>query len=181
MPKEGSKLTTIECYIAALKNDMDEKNYRNQQYTFATILETEVNIDKLFNCGEIYFEQTIGKIKNVFWKDVLKAHLKLSLKREPTNVDEFLSSPLYYNKNIKIGTSSCFNKSWFDKGIHFINDIVKEDGTFYTQYDLQVMYNININFLHYYGLIKAVKTWGKRLEIRNIGHKLNIAVYPLTH
>ncbi len=70
--------------------------------------------------------------------------------------------------------------SGLDKGIHFINDIVKEDGTFYTQHELQVMYNININFLHYYGLIKAVKTWGKRLKIENIGHKLNMPFIPYT-
>ncbi len=68
-------------------------------------------------------------------------------------------------ENIKIGNTAFFNRSWFEKGICFINDLVKNDGNFYSQIELNTIYNININFLQYFGLTKAIKKWENNLRL----------------
>ena len=76
-----------------------------------------------------------------------------------------LKSPIYYNNNIKIGGSHVFFKSWFDKGIKYINDLVNENGEFYQQNEFTMKTGIQTHFLEYNGLIKAIKHY---LQIINI-------------
>ena len=44
----------------------------------------------------------ITNIQNKFWQNVFKAHIQLIKK------NSFLSSPIFYNDNIKIVKASCF-------------------------------------------------------------------------
>lgn len=48
------------------------------------------------------------------------------------------------------------------KGIRFINDILKKDGTFLSYFELQHKFNIQINFLQYYGLCNAIRSGFKK-------------------
>ncbi len=71
----GLKLTNIVEYITALKSTWIRR-LSNQQCKFVSILNTEIQTDHLFNFGETYIEQQVENIKNVFWQDVFKSHLK---------------------------------------------------------------------------------------------------------
>lgn len=173
----GLKMPNINDYITALKTTWIRR-ISNQQYKFLTILNTEIETDNIFNWGETYIEQGLLKIKNVFWQDVLKGHLAVLKNINPVNTDEFLSSPLFYNKNIKTGNRIVFSRLWYNKGMCFVNDIVKSDGNFYSQNELNGIYNININFLQYYGLIKATTQWKETLKLESIEKKLDMPFIP---
>ena len=64
------------------------------------------------------------------------------------------------DSNILIGNKSFFFKSWFEAGIHCIGDIFK-NGTFIYLGELNRMYNLNINFIHYAGVTKAIDKFVK--------------------
>ena len=55
-----------------------------------------------------------------YWKDVLKYFLYINYKTEICE-EQILKSPLFYNRNIKIDD---FYRTWYDKGVRFVNDLV---------------------------------------------------------
>ena len=73
-----------------------------------------------------------------------------------------MACPIFYNGDIKLGNKIIFNKSCFENGIKFINDITKENGSMYTYDELNTTYNVNINFLQYTGLVKSIIEWRKK-------------------
>ena len=68
---------------------------------------------------------------NKFWKDVLQTFININ-KNINLKDDMVLQTPLFYNIKIKIGGSHIFYKTWFDKGIRFLNDLIYENGEFYS-------------------------------------------------
>ena len=54
------------------------------------------------------------------------------------DVENVLKSPLFHNENIKIDGTSIFFKPWFNKGVKYVNDLVDDNGDFYTQADFNM-------------------------------------------
>ena len=78
---------------------------------------------------------------------------------------EFISQPLWNNNRIRIGNKSVFHKTWFDKNIIYISDLLDEKGCFYSLENLQKIYGIKTNFLIYASLQKSIKTSLTTLKI----------------
>ena len=55
-----------------------------------------------------------------------------------------------------------FWKSWFDKKIFFIQDILSGDGNFLTFEEFQNKFRIKINYLHYFQLMAAIPSHLKK-------------------
>ena len=75
---------------------------------------------------------------------------------------------------IHIGGKTFFNNQLFVNNIRYINDIIEEDGSFYT-YDTfcNTYQDVKLNFLEYAGIIHAVKTWKKKCGENNKFVKLS--------
>ena len=80
--------------------------------------------------------------------------------------DDILKSPIYYNNNIKIGGLDIYYRSWFNKGIKYVNDLVNENGDFYQQNEFTMKTGIQTNFLQYNGLIQSIKHYLKLMKIQ---------------
>ena len=59
-------------------------------------------------------------------------------------------TPIFCNKNLLVGDTSFFSKSWLDKGMCYIRDLMDSWGNFLAT-------SINTNFLQYQGVIKCFK------------------------
>ena len=119
-----------------------------------------VNIEKLTAVDTKYAEEIMKKIDNPFWKDVLTGFIKTNKNTElEEGISHILKIPIFYNSNICIDKKYVFWKDWYMKGIRFINDIVKENGEFYNQDELEAKYNITTNYLHYQGITKSIKVF----------------------
>ena len=120
----------------------------------------DVNLEKLTAVDTKYAEEIMKKIDNPFWKDVLTGFIKTN---KNTKLEEgsshILKTPIFYNSNICIDKKYVFWKDWYNKGIRFINDLVKENEEFYNQDELVAKYNITTNYLHYQGIIKSTKIY----------------------
>ena len=75
-------------------------------------------MNTLFSCGSNYIKHIITNLKNEFWKDVLKALLKLQTVLEVDNgkgkADHI---PIFYNKFLHIAKGGFFYKSCFNNGV----------------------------------------------------------------
>ena len=124
-----------------------------------------LQIEQLIGCNTKYLEKVILQLPNHFWKDVLQSMISINTKLEFTEAS-ILKSPIHYNGNIKIGGSHVYFKSWFNKGIRYINDLVNENGNFYQQNEFTLITGIHTIFLQYNGLIKAIQHFLKIINIK---------------
>ena len=57
----------------------------------------------------------------------------------------------------KINNSPVYYKTWHDKGVCFVNDLLDNDGRFLSLNDFQMKYSIKTNFIQYYGICESIK------------------------
>ena len=114
-------------------------------------------LSDIISFGPQYLDDNIAHINNPFWKDVFNAWLLLRTHEKIDSWDEYISQPLWYNKDIKIDGKSIYINQWFQKGIVHINDLITEDGNFLSFGKLQDLYKVRTNFLTYHGIVEAIK------------------------
>ena len=94
-------------------------------------IKNKISMNTLFSCGSDYIKDIIINLKNEFWKDVLKALLKLQTVLEVDNgkgkADHI---PIFYNKFLHIANEGFFYKSWFNNGVKYITDLMDRNGNF---------------------------------------------------
>ena len=89
-------------------------------------------VEQLTGCNTKYLEKVILQLPTHFEKDDLQSMISINTKSVFTE-ESILNSPIYYNIYIKFGGSHVYFKSWFNKGIRYINDLVNKNGEFYQQ------------------------------------------------
>ena len=105
------------------------------------------------NIGEDYFSQIASEITNPFWQDVFSAYSNL---QAITRVN-IPCQPLWKNRLIRINNMSIYYKSWYKKGVVFINDLLDNKGNCLTLESFKLKWEINVNFLQYFGICEAIK------------------------
>ena len=108
--------------------------------------------------GSVYFRKLADLMPNPFWKDVLLAWSDLV----ELLTNDIACQPLWNNPLIKIDNKAIFFRTWNLKGIRFVNDILKADGSFLSYFEFQRRFDIQTNFLQYYSLCNAVRTGFKK-------------------
>ena len=64
-----------------------------------------------------------------------------------------------------MGGQTIYYDKWFKNGVRFINDLVKDNGEFFSYQDFWERARVQINFLQYVGTIQAIKTYIKKKKI----------------
>ena len=123
-----------------------------------------IKSDKLVGCSTEYIKKELINVTNSFWIDVFQSWIKYNEKLAVD--DEFiLKSPIFYNKNILIGGQIIYYYKWFKNGVRFINDLVKDNGEFFSYQDFLERARVQTSFLQYVGTIQAIKTCIKKKTI----------------
>lgn len=66
---------------------------------------------------------------------------------------------IWNNQDIKIDNKMLkmiFFRIWFDKGAHTVKDLVDQNLDFLTYEEFKLRYQLQTNFLTYYGLINVI-------------------------
>lgn len=164
----GLKMINVNAFIGALKLTWIRRLLVSDckwQY----FIKSDIDIEKLVTSNTKYIERTIKNVQNKFWEDVLQSFINMN-RLICFNEEQVLKSPLFYNEGIKIGGTDIYYSAWFKKGFRFINDLVKDNGEFYTHEEFRDITGINSNTLVYYGTIRAIKSYLKEIKV-NITHK----------
>ena len=118
-------MTDLEKFICSLKVTWIRKLIlQNSKCTY--ILNTAFPFVKdYFKLGSSFMDNKRLDMYNAFWKDVFDSYKIYHDKITPNTWYEFLQTPVWYNDNIKVGGICVFYKRWFEKGIYYINDLLK--------------------------------------------------------
>ena len=73
-------------------------------------------------------ERKLNNINNIFWEDILITFKTFIDLVKPSNFKELMNITLWGNKNLKVGGTSVFYKTWIDNGIMFIRDLIGANG-----------------------------------------------------
>ncbi len=86
-------------------------------------------------------------------------------KKEPDNILQILNQSLWFNKYLTVNKKSLHVKSWENKGINQVRDILNEKCEFLNNEELKQQYNIDTSFLLTLQVQATIpKTW-KQISI----------------
>ena len=151
----GLRMINVSNFIQSLKCTWIRR-LTTADGTWTSLTSHFINIEKLLNCGKDYPDSLVERTSNCFWKDVLRSYSNVLGSTKITNKYDFLSCPLFYNKDLLIGGKSFFFKSWYDKGLRYINDLV-EGSRILNHSEIERKYDLKVNFIHYIGVYKILK------------------------
>ena len=98
---------------------------------------------------------------------------------KPKNMNEKVSTPLWCNKNIKVGGNTVFYKTWSDNGIMFLDDILSMNGQMLSYEEFRLKYNFRTNFIQLYELINSVRQYINSFNFQEILGMTATPVQPL--
>ena len=177
----GLKMINLMAFAQALKITWLRRILQNES-KWHLLIKKFVVIENILCCGSEYTESVLRNLKNYFWKDVFKA---LSNLQHQLNVDWDKSSPyqtpIFYNTNLLVGGTSFFYKSWLDKGICYIRDLMDNQGNFLDLKAFNQSTSINTNFLQYQGVIECLKKLMKNKETHIDSNMIGPIIPKLVH
>jgi len=148
------------------------------QHKWSKIIEENLDIKYIWQFGNAYTEKQRGKVTNLFWKDVLESYGNLMKRNNPSNKENILTTPMFYNDLLKIDEKPIFLKHWCGRGIFLINDIIKYNGHFYSENEIKEIFKIQTNFIEYHSLITVIKKFLKTANYNLNKEKLHGPILP---
>lgn len=182
----GLKMVDLDCYIKGLKSTWIRRLVMEDNSKWKSLLRNNVNLDKLINTGSDYILQIVENVKNDFWKDVMVAFKEIQEKVVIKSWEDYMSQPLWNNHKFKIESQSIFYKTWYDKGIKNVHDLLDEKGEIINFKIFKDRFNLQMNFLTYMGITQVVATDMKKYNFTNKASvqkpliPLNIKLFVLT-
>ena len=151
----GVKVTDLCMHCKSLKISWIRRFICSESFSlhmFQSFLPPPYTSLQLF-MGAEYYKELATTIRNPFWEEVLSAFSDLT----QFTVNDIACQPLWNNPKIKVNDNVIYYKSWCAKGVRFVNDVLKTDGSFLSYFDFQHKYNVHVNFLQYYGFCNAIR------------------------
>ena len=159
----GLNMINLNAFVNALKSTWIRRLLLNES-KWQELIKIHINLEMLTSCNVEYIQDILSTLNNQFWKDVLKSFLDINYKTE-IGEEQILKSPLFYNRNIKIDRKYVFYKTWYDKGIRFVNDLVNQNGSFYSYQEVGID-GSPLNILKYQGFIDSLKHFLSHTQIK---------------
>ena len=175
----GLKMVDLSLFINSLKAtwfrrllSMNNKFSKLVEYTCPFIK----NIGKY---GADYIKINLRNNNiNPFWKNTLNSYLTIYQSMKNISGQQYLTTNIWFNPDIKVGGSSICYKRWLAAGIVFIGDLLNQDGESYSYREFNNIYNIRTNFLEYNGLIAAIRRFVHEKNIQHVPPKHHGPVMP---
>lgn len=127
----GIQMIDLGCYIKALKSTWIRKIINDNDFKWLMLLKKMINTDKLINTGSSNLEIEDLHTENQFWKDTFSAYQEFQDNLEINDWNEYVCQPLWYNNNFRIDKQTIFYKSWYEKGLTHVIDLLDENGIFF--------------------------------------------------
>ena len=152
----GAKMINIYIHAKSLKISWMRRLFKdtidsNMSELMNTFLPDTLQFKTSF--GDDHFVQMASSTTNPFWKDVFLAYSSL----QSVTCMNTPCQPLWKNSLICIDNKSILYNSWYKNGIMFINDLLNDDGGFLTFDTFKLKWEVNVNFLQYFGMCEAIK------------------------
>ena len=95
---------------------------------------------------------------DLFTKEIIKIWSEINYEATIQSNDHYLSMSLWHNSLIRIDKKPIYYKQWCAKGIQTVAHLMKDSTTFLSFPEFKERFDIETNFLTFYGLISAIKS-----------------------
>ena len=112
------------------------------------------NIDK--DCASVL------SIKNIFIREVAQSWASLTLDME-INPSHCRRQNIWNNNIIRNNHRTLFIKSWYDKGIVTLSDLLDENGNIFTFFEFKNKYKFECDFADFYSMKTAIPITEKKI------------------
>ena len=130
---------------------------------WSTILCTQhPEIELLENYGPNHICQAAF---NPFWKNVVESYKEYYDKVPLSESWELLAEPIFYNNKFKINGNVFHFKSWTDKYVFLVKDLLNSDGEFLSFEQFKQQYDVQTHFLDYYSCVSSIRKYLKTTNI----------------
>lgn len=131
-----------------------------------------INIQYMARCNIKFADLPFKFPKHTIWNEIWVQWCLENYKDEIIYPDEILNQNLWFNSHIRIQNKVVCYKTWENKGIRWVNDLLFEENDmtlrFLTLEEFKDHYDLNPNALTYLGLKDAIpKDWKRRLWNHN--------------
>ena len=160
LSKGGLSFPCFRTVIRALRLSWISRLLNNTHDTWTAI--PNYHFDKhggllfLLNCN-----YNVGKLDRkipLFYRELLDYFQQLRSNYEDPLKREFI---LWNNRDINIENKSVFWKTWRDKNVLFVQDLLNYQGNYLSPQEFSDKYNIKVNFLQYYQITSAIPAYLK--------------------
>ena len=160
----GINIPSIRTYICSLKLKWISKIFGDKQSKWIKMLQKE--FADIFSAHKFGPRKLEMATSNPFWKDVFNAYTVFFNKIEILQPEDFLMEPIFFNDKFKVDNKILHFPDWIGKGIIYIKDLLKDDGSFFSMVELNRKYNFNARPLDVLGSVDSIKTYTRQKAIK---------------
>ena len=147
----------INVFIDSLKVTWIRKMLKEDKCRWMTLLKENVSDLDLQKYSGSRFLFSKCRAVNPFWHDIFSSFARFSERCIPQTISEFLQEPILFHHKIKIEGTVISRQVWRRLGIRTIGQLTSENFEFLEYSRFTTKFGNDINFLEYYGMIKAIK------------------------
>ena len=162
----GLKMINTENFIKSIKLTWIRRLFQSYTSDWVNLFETTIcNVRDFFlKYSIINSENSNTEISNRFWNEIIRTWSNFSVNTPISSNQDIMYTPLWNNKRIfKSGT--CLNR-WLNKGITYVGDLIKDDGSILSLEEIELKFNLKVNFLEYFQI---------RMSTRNCFSQKNVS------
>ena len=126
-----------------------------------------INFSEIFSFGGVCAAKLSSNLQNPFWKNLMQVWSEFCEAVPVENIKQILICPIWHNDCI--GNGQLFLRNWWDIGIRVINDLISEEGIFYSFEQLKAKYNIRGTFLDYQHVLNNIsQVWKDQINMNRV-------------
>ena len=176
----GLKMIDLGSFISSLRLTWFRRMLTTPNKYFTNTLDRYPLILECLKYGSQFItERKLHNIDNNFLKNKLTTFKTFIDLVKPRNFNELMNISLWGNKNIKVGGTSVFYKTWIDNGIIPIRDLTKTNGQLLSYEEFRRKYVLQTNFLEFHGLIGSVRDYINVFNFHDILELGDCPIQPL--
>ncbi len=111
-----------------------------------------------------------NSICNCMVKDIFKCWFKYTF-NIATDIGDIMQQVIWYNSHLRIDNKVIINKEMIQKGIVYVHQLFKQNGELLNLYEFNFTYQLNIDYLTYYGITSAIPREWKQV-MRDQPHRI---------
>ena len=162
----GLRMVELRSFIKALKVSW-LRRILQQSDTGGWKELASINFSEIFSFGGVCAAKLSSNLQNPFWKDLMKVWSEFCEAVPVENIKQILICPIWHND--RIGNGQLFLRNWWDMGIRVINDLISEEGIFYSFEQLKAKYNIRGIFLDYQHVLNNIsQVWKDQINMNRV-------------
>ena len=162
----GLRMVELRSFIKALKVSW-LRRILQQSDTSGWKELASINFSEIFSFGGVCAAKLSSNLQNPFWKDLMQGWSEFCEAVPVENIKQILICPIWHND--RIGNGQLFLRNWWDMGIRVINDLISEEGIFYSFEQLKAKYNIRGTFLDYQHVLNNIsQVWKDQINMNRV-------------